>query len=824
MAHGSVWSRLSCRQVRRVLLGVVACLVSVTSTAVQGQDVKSPPRAESSTTASLARYVPRRDLGLYFESQGLDAHLAAWRGSAAYRLLNETKLGTLLEDLAKQGIDLAQQSSARAKQLKSSELIDLLKRAARQGLAVGVWSLDTQTPGVVFVFRNAELPEVRRLLEDAAAGNLGRPGQEADRAVVQKAGRTIHPLDKEGVWWFENGDLVLSNQPEVVIAVLDGKATSAVDDPRRTALFKPRDSFQPVAVGFVDLSELPSMPAEAMQLGLDGLKQVELQWGFQDDALVSVLGVVAPEPRRGILALLDQPTFNIGSLPPLPGGLSGFTALSIDPLKTYDQIVALMKKANPPAADQVPVVEEMIRQRFGLDIRNDLLPGLGPKLALYAQPSAGNVGQDAATAMLAQFSGLTLAVQVRGQAALTRSFDPLMRTVNAILVTQRAGPNAPVLEFRKQDGPRPSYVLDLAQGGLPPQILAMFEPTFTLGRDQLVFGASTAAVERAIGASTAKPGELWQATGAFAAMARRLPENLVLLNVSDTREMLPPMIESLPAIVRQMKGVALHVDPAKVPQAAELAPLLFPASTALAVDREGARFVVRESIPSISSPATTGVLVGLLLPAVQAAREAARRAQCVNNLRQIGLAMHNYASANNNVFPKPAITGEQGKPLLSWRVAILPYIQQQELYNKFKLDEPWDSPHNKALLKEIPSTYLCPSRTVTEPFTTTLRVFTGDGALFEGGKGTALADITDGTSSTLMVVEADEAVPWTKPDDLLFDPAAVPSLFGAGSRHPGGFNTLFADGSVRFIKTTIGLQTFRALITRAGGEVVNQGF
>ena len=283
----------------------------------------------------------------------------------------------------------------------------------------------------------------------------------------------------------------------------------------------------------------------------------------------------------------------------------------------------------------------------------------------------------------------------------------------------------------------------------------------------------------------------------------------MLLNISDTREILPPMIESLPAIVRQMKGVALHVDPANVPRANELAPLLFPASTALVVDREGARFVVRESIPSISSPATTGVLVGLLLPAVQAAREAARRAQCVNNLKQIGLAMHNYASANN-AFPKPAITGEQGKALLSWRVAILPYIQQQGLYEKFKLDEPWDSPHNKALLKEMPSFYLCPSRTVTEPFTTTLRVFKGEGALFEGAHATRLADITDGTSNTLMVVEAEEAVPWTKPDDLPFDPAAVPSLFGAGSRHPGGFNTLFADGSVRFIKRTIDLGIFRA--------------
>ena len=85
----------------------------------------------------------------------------------------------------------------------------------------------------------------------------------------------------------------------------------------------------------------------------------------------------------------------------------------------------------------------------------------------------------------------------------------------------------------------------------------------------------------------------------------------------------------------------------------------------------------------------------------------------------------------------------------------------------------------------MPSTYVCPSRAAGEPFTTTYQVFTGKGALFEDGKGTKIADVTDGTSNTLMVVEAKEAVPWTKPDDLPFDPAAAPSLFGAGSTHPG---------------------------------------
>jgi prepilin-type processing-associated H-X9-DG protein len=206
---------------------------------------------------------------------------------------------------------------------------------------------------------------------------------------------------------------------------------------------------------------------------------------------------------------------------------------------------------------------------------------------------------------------------------------------------------------------------------------------------------------------------------------------------------------------------------------------------------------------------------------VRSAYDTARRARCVNNLKMIGLACHNYISANDT-FPLPAITDKDGKPLLSWRVAILPYIEQQPLYNKFKLDEPWDSPHNKALLKEMPSTYLCPTRVKPEPSTTTYRLLVGPGALFEKAQGTGIANITDGTSNTILVVEAQEAVPWTKPDaELNFDRAAAPSLYGAGSPHPEGFNALFADGSVRFLKLSINLIVFKALITRAGGEVIS---
>jgi prepilin-type processing-associated H-X9-DG protein len=217
---------------------------------------------------------------------------------------------------------------------------------------------------------------------------------------------------------------------------------------------------------------------------------------------------------------------------------------------------------------------------------------------------------------------------------------------------------------------------------------------------------------------------------------------------------------------------------------------------------------------------------------------------CAENFKQIGHALHEYHDSQGS-FPKAAITDKEGKPGLSWRVAILPYLGQENLYRKFKLDEPWDSPHNQRLLESMPAVFACPSTSRREPSLTTYRAFSGNGAFLEppydarlakvwwvdpdGTKhyqpepthGLSIAAFLDGTAITLMVVEAKEAVPWTKPEELPFDPARAPgSLFGAGSPHRGGFNTVFVDGAVRFIKMRIDPKVFRSMITRNGGEVV----
>jgi hypothetical protein len=212
-------------------------------------------------------------------------------------------------------------------------------------------------------------------------------------------------------------------------------------------------------------------------------------------------------------------------------------------------------------------------------------------------------------------------------------------------------------------------------------------------------------------------------------------------------------------------------------------------------------------------------LIALLLPAVQAAREAARRAQCVNNLKQIALAMHNYADTYG-CFPPAATYDADGKPLLSWRVLILPFIDGENISGQFHLDEAWDSPANKPLADQMPSAFRCPSEPEAKGLTT-YQVIVDPRSIFTGKPaGVPVNAVTDGTSNTLLVVESKSTVPWTKPEDL--STKSSDPLLGAGSKHPGGFDVAMADGSIRFFRTsTISPQVLKALVTRNGNEQVS---
>jgi RNA polymerase sigma factor (sigma-70 family) len=236
----------------------------------------------------------------------------------------------------------------------------------------------------------------------------------------------------------------------------------------------------------------------------------------------------------------------------------------------------------------------------------------------------------------------------------------------------------------------------------------------------------------------------------------------------------------------------------------------------------GKTMVVLQLVPKAKAPKLDPARAAQLEKGRAAARQAASRAISVNNLKQICLAMHNYANTHGDAFPPAAITDQDGKPLLSWRVAILPYIEEQALYQQFHLDEPWDSAHNKTLIEKMPKLYAPVNDVQTpEPGMTFYQVLVGNGAFFDVAKPTKLAEIIDGVSNTLLVVEAADPVIWTRPDDLAFNPAGNPPGFG-GLKFDGGFNAAFADGSVKFLKDTIDPKVLRALITRSGGEVIGQ--
>jgi prepilin-type processing-associated H-X9-DG protein len=189
------------------------------------------------------------------------------------------------------------------------------------------------------------------------------------------------------------------------------------------------------------------------------------------------------------------------------------------------------------------------------------------------------------------------------------------------------------------------------------------------------------------------------------------------------------------------------------------------------------------------------------------------------------VAFHEYHNKHEH-FPAPWLAGRDGKPLLSWRVALLPYLGYKSLYARFHLDEPWDSPHNRALLSEMPREFACPGGPGRSTGQTGYLVVVGPvtepgniNTPFEPTRGAEIREFTDGTSNTILVFETDTQVSWTKPDDLRWErDGPLPKLAGP---HAGGANVLFGDGSARFVKATVSPQTLLAFLTINGNEVLS---
>lgn len=225
--------------------------------------------------------------------------------------------------------------------------------------------------------------------------------------------------------------------------------------------------------------------------------------------------------------------------------------------------------------------------------------------------------------------------------------------------------------------------------------------------------------------------------------------------------------------------------------------------------------------------AACGILVALLLPAVQAARDAARRMSDQNSMKQVGLAMHNYHDVYN-ALPAPIVTNSEGTDVWSWRVSVLPYIEQGYIYDQIDFTDmrPWDDPKNAMLQGPAPMTYT--STRSLDPPGAGANIFMIVGErdpddnfafvpMFVKGEYTSFRDVTDGLSNTLMAIQLPgHSVPWASPGELSPDEA-----YELLQNEKNGFNALFGDGYVRFFPEVPDRATFDALVTRNGAEMVS---
>jgi hypothetical protein len=403
-------------------------------------------------------------------------------------------------------------------------------------------------------------------------------------------------------------------------------------------------------------------------------------------------------------------------------------------------------------------------------------------------------------------------------------------------------------------GPGRFVIIPLAEGADEEALLKLagppFETSSKLAGGKAIFGGSKAELKRLQSLQAPKRPELLKA---FAAAGDTAAQFLVLPTF-DNRRVLEEVMPMLPRqigggssqiITEGLRWAALGID---LPPKAALRLVIQSkdADSAEALHKlieRGVRVAGRQEflhkllpnfatftkrlIPEVEEDRLVlnlgdkelGSLVKQLRPLVVRARGEAQRQISMNNLRQIGIAMHNYLDTYKT-FPTAASYSKQGKPLLSWRVHILPFIEQDRLYKQFHLDEPWDSPHNKKLIPLIPKTYQSGNAKLARAGKTRYLAPLGKATMFPGRKGLKIADVPDGTSNTIFIVEATEekAVVWTSPEDLQYDPEKP--FAGLVGKNKTGFLAVFVDGSARVLPAKIDPKTLRALFTRNGGEPI----
>lgn len=541
-------------------------------------------------------------------------------------------------------------------------------------------------------------------------------------------------------------------------------------------------------------------------LGITKVKSFAAVSGLDKVGMHNVSVLTTEGTPSGLLDLIPDKAISIADFKNVPANAVNATVSRFDLAYLYDRVLKGVEQIDPNVRAQIEQTVAGVEPQLGFSLKGDLLEGLGDTWTFYTSASEGG-------AMFVP--GIVITASVRKQEGVAKALNVVVAAAKGALAG--AGPQAP---FSIQDfSARNEKGYRIVFNNLPVPV----QPTWVLTIDQLIIGLTPQLVSGHLSATS--KGSL--ADNEHVKAAFQWNPKPLTVSYSDPKPGLQTVYSLVntfsPVMIGQLAAQGINFNLPPLPPMGDIEQHLLPNVTTMGRTANGWKTENHGVIPSGMSigPAAVAIGAALLLPAVQQAREAARRSQGKNNLKQIGLAMHNYHDVYKT-FPASGSVDKKGKKLLSWRVHVLPFVDAAPLYQQFHLDEPWDSDHNKKLIEKIPPVYVSPNHAdLAKQGKTVYLVPTGEGAAFEGNEGKGIREFTDGTSNTILAVEAhaDAAVIWTKPDDLVLD--FKNPLKGLKSARVGGFHALLADGSVRFISDAIDVILLKGLFTRGGGEVLN---
>ena len=811
-----------------------------------------PGRGATAQTArpggSAADLLAAKDCAAFVEFEGLDAHRTDYEKSAAHAAFVESGLSDSLERYARQILDQVSDADDARKTADVRLIREAIDVFADAGLSAALYLRPVPDAGpndaparpvpLVMVNDYARFAEFARSLKTQLAEAYGGAADVrvtvTDEAVVfsepapGEDAVTVRNVDGRGLMLIEG-----------VVSEADAEAAMSGGTPVSSHEKFPGDAGG-FLTAFADLDAVRAV-VETLPDGRGGVSAREALAIFDVDKLHALTATARFEGPgvQGVMrlsvdaeagSLFDpalSPAFTLGDLPPLPTDAVGFGFTTIKPedlaTRVMDRVVEFARRAGE---EDFEAEYEQAKQQFvGVTggTPEEILGSFGPVFGVYDEPLAG---------------GFTIpTVLVAG----VRDAERIKQTVARLrpIAEQTAEGNL-TLTAEERDG----YTL------LTVNILGSpFTPMLGLSEDWAVLTAAPYAVEEFF-ARVSGEEESWEPSAATLAARPELSGEFLGVSYVDTAATWNTGLQYLPmglAVAGQATG--RPIPPPRLPRPSKITGPMFPNVSVTVPVEGGVETRSYGSAPPLPAGSASGtsvpvvaVLTALLLPAVQQAREAARRTQCKNNLKQLGLATWNYETTWGHM-PSGTIVESAGEveDRLAWTVNLLPFVDQGALFERFDRKAGWQAKPNYDLGFNNPQpVFLCPSNDETEtadgfPVSHYAAVAgagenapkegaaRGDAGVFGYERKTEVAEIRDGTSNTMMYVELSGGYgPWTKGGPATTRATTgeprVNGPDGIGSEHVGGVQAAFADGTVRFINERIDPDLFKALTTKAGGE------